>query len=237
MKSFALALALGLVLVSLSFGSPIQCSTIGTYAGLVATGSSGCLIGDKLFSDFVISGALNPGGTDNGSAVTVGTVNEGLADIGFTFGFDQSLQGGELGSSLDTRIGYLIQTVDGSSLIESAALNMLGVTSGGGIASIVEEVCVGDDDKTCETGTPLYLNTILGTGNDIYGDSVQFRSAVSEVYDYKDINIIAGPGGYASISVVTETVDQVGSVPEPATMGLGVLGILLGLGIKRFNRA
>jgi hypothetical protein len=229
MKSFAIAVALGFVLVSLSFASPIQCSTITNYAGLVATGSAGCEIGDKLFSDFFIDGDLT------GSQVSIAQViNEPPEETGFTFGFNLSVL---FGNTADFRIGYLIQTVDQRPIIDSAELDMNGKVVNGE-ASVDEQVCAGDIDINCFHGTIYELSTSLGLGSTVLQDGVTFNKPVSEVYVSKDINVISAGNGYATISLVTETVDQLGGqVPEPATMGLGVLGILLGLGIKRFSRA
>jgi hypothetical protein len=230
MKSFAIAVALGLVLVSLSFGSPIQCSTISNYAGLVATGASGCEVGDKLFSNFFITGYLS------GSQVSVAQViNEAPEETGLTFQFDLTSIGG---GSHDFAIGYLVSTLSGQALIDSAELSMNATTLGVGMVDVVENVCAGGYDITCGEGTKYRLETSVGfIGPGDVSDSVKFRAPVSEAYFSKDINVASGTQGYASISLLTETVDQTGQVPEPATMGLGILGIVLGLGIKRFNRA
>jgi hypothetical protein len=228
MKSFVIAVALGLVLVSLSFGSPIQCSTVSNYAGLVATGSSGCEIGDKLFSDFFINGDLT------GSQVSiVQVINAPPQETGLTFGFNLSVL---FGGTEDFRIGYLVQTVGGQPLIDSAELAMNADTLLG-FASIKEHVCAGDDDINCNNGTIYTLSTLVAGSTDQENASVKFLQPVSEVFVSKDINVIATPAGYATISLLTETVDQTSVIPEPATMGLGILGIVLGLGIKRFRRA
>jgi hypothetical protein len=230
MKAFALAVALGLVLVSLGFGSPL-CSTYSTYAGLVGTGSTGCQIGDKLFSDFFIGGDLN------GSQVSiVQFINDPPVETGFSFQFNLSAG---FGSSADFAIGYLIQTQSGQPLIDSAELEMHALLRGQGLAlaSIDEQVCAGDSDIQCDSGTIYSLSTSLGIPPNSLQDRVVFGQPVSEVFVSKNLNVFSNTGNVIAISLLTETVDQVGSVPEPATMGLGVLGILLGLGIKRFSRA
>lgn len=229
MKSFVIAVALVLVLVSLSFGSPIQCSTITTYTGLVATSSTGCEIGDKLFSDFVISGDLTA------SQVSVfQVINEPPEETGLSFQFNLTTG---FGGSEDFAIGYLVQTVNGQPLIDSAELEMHGsLKSGTGLATIDEQVCAGDHDVECNLGTIYYLSTSYGMPPNQLEDRVEFDQPVNEVFVSKDLNVYSGTG-VVGISLLTETVDQTTGIPEPATMGLGILGIVLGLGIKRFSRA
>jgi hypothetical protein len=213
MKLLALAIAVGLVFASLSFGADVPCLAGSTFATLETQVS--CTIGDKVFSDFALSGSLTA------SDVSVETIIDSPpAAIGFMFQLD--LETGE-----DVSLSYLVSTISGLPLIKSAHLGMEGSASGGGDISIAEQVFPGCNYYDCTT--PVLLNTNLGVGPTVSMDAVTF-APVNQLYVSKDLNV--SNVGSGTLSVFSETVDQ---TPEPASMGLIGIG-LAGLALWQRRR-
>jgi hypothetical protein len=185
----------------------------------------GCWIQDKLFSNFTFqvsaTGGAVPVAAGNVSVVTIASV----LSVGFSFTF--SLNAGPTQDN-DLNIGY---TVTGPNITNNQ-LSMTGGWITGGEAAVFETYCMAAAIP-CGGGTSgsLQVYSISGVGS-IYSAGVSGFGPVTTLGVNKDI-IVDGLGlGFAHISNITETVDQV-STPEPASQGLIGLGLLGLVGVFR----
>lgn len=175
-------------------------------------GSSGCTIGDKTFSDFDFTAI----GVDLDNVnVTVKPVTDALApgDVGF----ELIIAGlGVTSGAADLALKYTVSAP--SAIITDAHLSFTGSAVGTGLASVAEKLCpVGG---TC-------LDDILEVFDSPFATVTQdftFFTPVQTIKVSKDIAVLAGNKGFATISIVTQTFTQ---VPEPATLvllGAGLIG-------------
>jgi hypothetical protein len=236
-----------LLLAVNSWGVPIACPITGTYQTLLGTNADGgCIINDKLFSLFSLSAAATGGATAiTASQMVYTVVNNFPIDIGFTFTI--SGLAASSGQSNDVAISYLVAMLPGLlPQIISGHLAMTAATTGTGIANIGEVLNIGCGTSICPdvpgVSFAQALSTVVGGGNDKTNDAYQWAQLgpldkkpfvpVSQVFITKDINVLGGSNGFASISIVQNTVDQ---VPEPITFSLLGSGLLL-VGFLRRRR-
>lgn len=195
------------------------------YSQLETMGS--CTVGDITFSDFTYGPMSVPA-----SQVTVTTINDGPSAIGFLFGVNLSAAAG---SSADIGLGY---TVTGSN-IDDAGVVMDGLAVGAGSSdTIAETICPGNSIALCVSSLPLSTYNIVN-GPSQTSDTVTFKNPVGTVGVLKDINVIAGAGGVASISQFTDVVSQDAPVPEPGFYGVlaGGMGAVLMFARRRKKSA
>jgi len=212
------------------------CSVAANFAALETAGS--CTIGDKTYSDFTATFAATGGATElTASGITFTTVNNGLVANGFNF--EMSLDA-STGETNDVQLGYNVSiTTPGTMLIASSSLVMDGLGVGTGVASIAETDCIGAPIAGCPAGDSVALSTIASGVFSAPSDSTSF-AGVNELGVSKDVNVFGGGIGFATISGITETVDQVLiPTPEPAsivffgTMLLGVTALIRKRQVKR----
>lgn len=219
-------LSLSLLGLSLWLPSALRaddtCSTATTLADLVATGTAGCTIGDKTFSDFALSD-INGVAVD-ASDVTVTPITS--EPFGFTFTLKTSATSG----TTELAINFQVET--GANTIDDIELDTLGVS--GASTGAVENACIGPGNiingflssgiPTC-TVTPTGLRLVTGYGA---GSSALDTFSPTSAVDLST-GFIFSNGTPISLT------EEVSQVPEPSSLGLMGFGLfsLIGLSLKR----
>jgi hypothetical protein len=184
-----------------------------------------CDIGDKTFSNFTTSAT---GGAPAPININIAPI-AGPPLWGFLFQFGMSAGPGV---TEDLQIGY---TVTCNALapvfncIKSNDLLFNGVSTGTGLASITETKCLNSNVITCANPLQLVVNALNNGGP--LSRELTFTPVHMETVN-KDIIASGGTNGTATISLVTNTVDQTG-VPEPATLALLGAGLFSLAALRR----
>jgi PEP-CTERM motif len=186
-----------------------------------------CTVGDKTYSDFsFVSDAAGSGIAPDPSTVTV--TPEMTADgPGLTFSSDAITvsQGtaSDITSSVDVDLDYTV-TAGGGFLIDDAALDVTGATTGNGEAGVTDFLTASSSGQSL----PTLSVQLPGTS-----DTTTFPP-VDAVDVFKDISldVPAGSTGSAEVMIVSQTFSQTTAVPEPSTLALLGAGVL-GLGAAR----
>jgi hypothetical protein len=221
---------LGLAAAGWAAAAPIACPSSGSFADLRATNiEGGCLVGDKVFSEFTFSSSATGVSTalleDQFPYLTV--VNVPSA-IGFQFA---AAIAALPSSSMTITIGWLVTGPN----IKSNHLNFTASIFDNARARIDETYCKGGPVAGCapiDTGQ-LSVFTGQGLGTQLI-DSDEF-DPVGVLGVVKTISVEAGPASFAIITDIAQTVDQLSQVPEPAT-SIAVIGGLFALALARRRR-
>ena len=176
------------------------------YSTYLAAGFS-CDIGDKTFSNFTEGFSGFPARPDFSVAPVLGPPLWGFnfSGIGLAAG---------PGVVMDITIGYTVTCIAVGACITSNHLDFNGISSGTGLASVTDNICLGSSVPGCASPLQLVARA-LNNGGPLAANST--NAAVHMENVSKDMSA-AGGNGSATISVVNNTVDQ--SVPEPATLAL-----------------
>jgi hypothetical protein len=143
---------------------------------------------------------------------------------GLQFVADWSAGSGQLTDSI---IGFDVMVSEGAALIEDASLVQLaGSVIGTGFADVGEGIGVG---ANC-LFTTYNLSTLNTADKTLIqlGDHI-FFSPTGGVRATKDIGVGGGQHGYGSVSSITDQFSEVSKVPEPASIILlGIALVLMG---------
>jgi hypothetical protein len=208
--------------------------------------SSGCMVGDLLFSNFsVVESGNAPLPTT--SSIGVNVVSTNGSGLEFSGPFATSM-----GQTMD--VGILFTVTATSPIITGDTLSMAGFgTSGTGNVAVAESLCAGGTysaNLVCSAGNGNVASLLVFQNSQasVSSDSVTFAQPTDSVGAVKNIILQNGAGlaSGAAVSFVVNTFGtnggggggQGGQVPEPAsflTLGSGLLftGLLLRRKIRK----
>jgi hypothetical protein len=221
MKSITFAVFALFVVLAGSLSAFGAACAVATYDKYLPNNFS-CGIDDKTFYNFSYSN----GGTDLMPATSI-TVNPITTPFNPGFLFNAPWGVGA-GHTQDSLIGFTASVNQGGNLIKDLSLSMFGAGFvGTGQVSVVETYCAGDTFADgCAHGTDGTLLTILNAGTSKLFASVTFAQPVKVVDVVKDIELLGGSDGSASL--LSGVQNQFSEVPEPGSMvllGTGALGL------------
>ncbi len=186
--------------------------------------AGGCMIGDKIFSNFSYSITSTQGGATAivADGITVNPITTSN-DPGLQFSANWSASSGQVSDSL---IGFTVTVADQSALIEDASVTQLGGSViGTGTANVGEGICLGFNCQSIN----FTLNTINTTDATLIklGDHESF-SPVGQVRATDSIGVSGNANGSAGVSLFAMQFSEIqqASVPEPAMLTLLSLGLL-----------
>jgi len=188
--------------------------------------SGGIQIGNFVFSDFSFTptsgSASNPAPT--ASQISVSTAPG--SNVGLTFSsFWQSVFGG----NQDGIIRYSVHVTTGAIDQVNLAFNGAApVPSAGTAASVTETVSTLSGGGPGSTLGQLAVTNSIATGATTTNNSTfNLQTPLASIFVSKDVQVVSGPNGLATISWVDNTYHAV-AVPEPMALGLlGVVGTCL----------
>jgi hypothetical protein len=204
-------------------------SFLGSPVGLQnLTNGQSLVVGDKVFSDFFISGDISA------NQVTVTPIED-------SFGYGISFSGGFVAVGLgdeteDMVLGYTVAVVTNSpNLISDVHLRFngssVGLGSGGwGLASVTEQV-FGANLALVDQMAVFAFSSANQTTNQLE-NTLLINPPRPKLVIHKDV-LLRASGGFATISIIDQTFSQ---IPEPSTLGLVSLGLTgLYLLLRRFR--
>ncbi len=206
---------------------PIACPTTGSFETLVGTNTDGgCFVGDKLFSEFTYSSAAGASSGLQPDQLTYTTVVNAPVAIGFQFS-------GPIGTipnpSMTISIGWIVT----GPAIRSVHLGFTGSFFGNSSARVDETYCKGGAVEGCEPANTGNLSVFTDQSGTQLVDQIQF-APVGILGVEKTITVTSSGGAsFANISEILQTVDQVPSVPEPATTLVVSSGLLALCAVRR----
>jgi hypothetical protein len=191
----------------------------------------GCVIGDKIFSNFsYIGSGNNPVPSTDVTVGTLGPAGSGAASVSSEFASDIGLEFAAPwtvppGTTTDGAIGFDVTIGSGPLEIEDAGLVQTSGVTGTGTASVVENGCSGAVFPCTQQWN------VLTNANTFAADTIFTPTGTISVS--KDISVASGSNGTATISLVQDVFSQT-SVPEPRSLSLLLgFGLVAGLALKK----
>lgn len=204
--------------------------TIAQYISTYNPGG-GCVIGDKIFSQFsYIPSGNNAIPSTDVTVGTLGPVSTGAAQVDSLFPTDIGLEFAAPwtvppGTTTDAAIGFDVTIGSGPLEIEDAGLVQTSGVTGTGTASVVEDGCSGAVFPCTQEWN------VLTNNNSFAADTIFTPTGTISVS--KDISVASGSNGTATISLVQDVFSQT-AVPEPRNVALLLgFGLVAGLALKK----
>jgi hypothetical protein len=201
--------------------------------------AGGFLVGDKLFSDFLVVPTPVPAGSIGWSPGADGIVVSGIL-VGEDYGIQFNAPwlagpGVAVNTTLTFKVSVAPQWADTYLITgNTLALTASNVSSPDGIVGVIENVFDGPPPLAYRVASKSTFDTLSSSKlidhQDFMGPDGPV--ALSEIWVKKDITLIGG-SGVTHLSELTQTFSQV--VPEPGSVGLLLTG-LLSLGLYRWRR-
>jgi hypothetical protein len=212
--------------VSLDAGESVKLSC------LVGVHGQSIQVGDKLFDDFSFKFGDTDGNRCNdlkSSAISVTALaNSTGYGLAFTGPFTAT---GNI--TKDLTICYSVTVTDPNYLISSVHLGNSGTVCGNGFSSVVEKVFT---DSSCHNKVAELEVLNPGKPNPVFQDLVVLTQPREQLYVHQDITFGGGRLGNWNrglLMTVDDIFSQSAQIPEPSTMALLVVGLLILLIVQR----
>jgi len=217
MKQFLTLIGALATIAQAGWGASI-CSS-GTLATYVALGSTGCNIGTDTFSNF---GTLS--GITGAMAIPAGAIS--VAPSGTST--DPTLTFNTTAATSNILEAIFTYRISGNSFTSSMITLSNTTSSGGGVASHIQNLCgggtFGPDGVSGCSGTSLGPLVAISSGSDMATFSGRSFLTVTD-----DFTLDGGLGGSASGGTFVDkfTATNASAVPEPGTIVITTLGVAL----------
>jgi hypothetical protein len=225
-KTLFLALACVLALCTVARADPVPpCPANKTYADYMALGVGGCLLGDKVFSNFGLRLGPNTGAatTPKANQIAVAALNA-AGNPGFTFTGTPPFHSPAPPSFFSYRFTYDVRVQAGGMAIDDASLSMPAPTlAADGSLTINEMICLGavfESKGICANNAPSVDLKVFDTPTGVkLSDSVTFMHPYRLIGTETLLIAEAGLKGSASVASFTQQFsEEAVKMPSPGTL-------------------